>query len=88
MRPTTYLGGPQRFLPHVTTPTNFCTICAVPICNPVVHRRWHDTEDQRFGQLVAALNAAVSGVNRLAGKVDRIRREDAARQEASAPARR
>lgn len=58
--------------------TNFCTVCAMPISNPVVHRRWHELEDQRFGQLVAALNAAVSGVNRLAAKVDRIRREERA----------
>lgn len=56
--------------------TNFCTICAMPISNPVVHRRWHELEDQRFGQLVAALNATVSGVNRLAAKVDRIRRDE------------
>lgn len=57
-------------------PTTYCAICSMPISNVYVHRRWHDSEDQRFSQLVAALNAAVTGVNRLAVKVDRLRRQE------------
>lgn len=57
-------------------PTNYCAVCSVPISNAYVHRRWHESEDQRFSQLVAALNAAVTGVNRLAVKVDRLRRQE------------
>jgi hypothetical protein len=60
----------------VVTPTTYCAICSVPISNAYVHRRWHDAEDQRFSQLVAALNAAVTGVNRLTVKVDRLRRQE------------
>ena len=48
----------------------------MPISNPYVHRRWHEAEDQRYSQLVAALNAAVTGVNRLTMKVDRLRRQE------------
>ena len=57
-------------------PTNFCTVCSMPISNAFVHRRWHEAEDQRFSQLTAALNAAVSGVNRLSVKVDKMRRAE------------
>lgn len=48
----------------------------MPISNAFVHRRWHDAQDQRFSQLTAALNAAVSGVNRLTVKVDKMRRAE------------
>jgi hypothetical protein len=64
--------------------TNYCAICSVPISNAQVHRRWHEAEDRRFSQLVAALNATVTGVNRLTLKVDRLRRQQQTRAPLSA----
>jgi hypothetical protein len=71
-----YLLDRLGLLVSVVMQTNYCATCSVPISNPYVHQRWHEAQVRRFCQLVAALNAAVTGVNRLTVKIDRLRRQE------------